>query len=142
MTREPIYAALFAKLEALKTAGAIATCSRRLLHWNDVGDIAQPAVFMTQGNQAASHQSKALPFKWDLDVKIYVYVQASELVAPAQVLNPILDAIEAILAPANGQQQTLGGLCDVCYIDGAIETFEGTLGTQEVAFIPVKISVR
>lgn len=138
MTREPIYAALFTKLQGVS---GVITASRHLMHWSDVSDEAQPAIFMTQGNQTGSHQLKGLPYKWDLDVKIYVYVRTSDTVAPAQVINPILDSIEAILNPVTGQQ-TLGGLCDVCYIDGAIETFEGTLGSQEVAIIPVKILVR
>lgn len=142
MTREPIYAALFAKLDALRVAGTVVTCSRRLKHWTDTSDDAQPAIFMAQANQTAQHQGKAIPYKWDLDLKIYVYVRAVESTAPAQIINPILDAIEAILNPTAGQQQTLGGLCDVCYIDGAIETFEGTLGEQEVAIVPVKILVR
>lgn len=97
---------------------------------------------MAQGNQFASHQSKDTPYKWDLNVSVFVYVRTIDGIPPATVLNPILDQIEAMLLPAYGMKQTLGGLCDSCYIDGEIQTYEGTLGEQEVAIIPIKILVR
>jgi hypothetical protein len=139
MTREPIYSALFAKLQSV--AGII-TCSRRLQHWSNCPDDQQPAIFMAQGDQVADHQGKGIPYKWELNISVYVYVRVNEGAAPAPVLNPILDQIESILNGPVGMAQTLGGLCDVCYIDGAIQTFEGTLGEQEVAIIPIKILVR
>jgi hypothetical protein len=143
MTREPIYQALFAKLLPLKNSGLAVTCTRLLKHWNDVQDYEQPAIFMAQGDQIAEHQLKGSPYKWDLSVNIYVYVKTDGTTAPATLLNPILDAIEnALSSKVPGMQQNLGGLCDTCYIDGAIQTFEGTLGTQEVAIIPIKILVR
>lgn len=140
MTREPIYAALFAKLQSIP---GVATSSRRLLHWNDCPTESQPAIYMTQGDQFGEHQLKGSPYKWDLSISVYVYVRVEESAAPAPIINPILDAIELALAsPMVGIPQTLGGLCDACYIDGAIQTFEGTLGSQEVAIVPIKILVR
>lgn len=143
MTREPIYAALFAKLFALQTNGTVVTCSRRLRHWADCDGAMQPAIYMTQGDQVGDHQIKGSPYKWDLSVSIYVYVRVGENESPSPAINPILDAIENALVPKLlGTNQTLGGLCDTCYIDGTIQTFEGTLGEQEVAIIPIKILVR
>lgn len=139
MIREPIYAALFAQLQ--KVAG-IATCSRRLLHWADLDEQMQPAIFMTQGNQLASTQLKGISYKWDLDVKIWIYVRVPDEASPSPIINPILDQIEALIATVAGYKNTLGGLCDELIIDGSIETFEGTLGSQEVAIVPVKILVR
>lgn len=143
MIREPIFAALFAKLEQLKTDGYVVTASRRLAHWNDVPPEQQPAIYMAQGDQVANHQAKAVPYKWDCIVRIYIYVRVGDDESPAPKLNVILDQLESILMPAReGEKQTLGGLCDTCYIDGTIETYEGTLGNQEVAIVPIKILVR
>lgn len=143
MNSEPIYAALFAKLQTLKTNSIVNTCSRRLLHWSNCPIDAQPAIYMAQGNQTPVWQDKNLPAKWDLEVKIYIYVHAPEDSTPATILNPILDEIRNILNPPfAGGLQTLGGLCDHVRIDGSIETYEGTLGEQEVAIIPIKILAR
>ena len=139
MIREPIYAALFAKLQGIS---GIVKSSRRLIHWSACNEEMQPAIFMAQGDQVAEMQGKGIPCKWELNVSIYIYVRVNEGAAPAPILNPILDQIEAVLNGPKGMTQTLGGLCDLCYIDGAIQTFEGTLGEQEVAIVPVKILVR
>jgi hypothetical protein len=56
MIREPIFAALFAKLQQLQTDGDVVTLSRRLTHWNDVPIEQQPALYMAQGDQVATHQ--------------------------------------------------------------------------------------
>ncbi len=142
MTREPIYLALFNKLNAIKTAGTVGVCSRRLVHWKDA-DISSPCIYMSQGRQLGEHQLKGSPYKWDLEVNLFVYVNVPDGSDPAPVINPILDAIEASISPLlAGTTQTLGGLCDSVYIDGAIETFEGTLGEIEVAIVPLKILVR
>lgn len=143
ISREAIYSALFAKLTALKTAGTVVTASRRLEHWNDVDAGMQPAVYQQQGLQTPEKPVKGGKYKWDFTVNIYVYVRVADDADPGPVLNPILDAIENALTPLPAiGLQNLGGACHDCYIDGAIETFEGTLGNQEVAIIPIKILVR
>ena len=139
LVREPIYSALFAQLSAI--AGLVTT-SRRLLHWSDCSPNMQPALFMTQGTQKSQTQQKGLPYKWDLLVKVWIYVNVPDGTSPDPVVNPILDQITALLTPANGNKLTLGGLVDEVIIDGDIETFEGTLGSQEVAIVPIRILVR
>ena len=61
--------------------------------------------------------------------------------SPSSVMNPLLDAVTAALAPDNpiNTAQTLGGTVAHCWIEGAIETDEGTLGDQAVAIVPVRI---
>lgn len=142
MSREPIYAALFAKLFALKTAGTVKECSRLLKHWNDCPNELMPAIYMAQAGEVGAHQLLGSPYKWDINVKVYVYIMVADGDYPGPILNPVLDAIELSLAPIAGAPQTLGGLVTSCYIDGAIETYEGTLGNKEVAIIPIKILVR
>lgn len=139
MNREAIYAALWAKLEALD---GFVTKSRKLLHWNDVSRFEQPALFMAQGKQQAVTVT-GQESKWILHADVYVYVQ-TDGEAPAPLLNPLLDAVcnavneihpitgRSTLQPQDGQS-----VIEYCRVEGVIETDEGTLGDQAVAVIPV-----
>lgn len=137
MTREPIYSALFALVAA---APGLVTTSRKLLHWADVPASQRPALFMAQKREAIV-QSTGRPAVWTLTVDLYVYVSTQGATSPGAVLNPILDAISTALdyRPGPGVPQTLGGLVQWARISGAIETDEGTLGSEAVAIIPVNI---
>lgn len=136
--REPIYAALFARLA---NAAPFATKSRRLRHWNDVSKDQQPAMFMAQRNELAQTQ-RGLDTEWLLNIDVYVYARTDGKLDPGPIINPLIDAIESALAPNQAENaQTLGGLVHWCRIEGAIETDEGTLGDQSVAIIPITIFV-
>jgi hypothetical protein len=137
--REPIYAALFAKLQAIP---GVVTCSRRLVHWADVTSAQQPAIFQAQRSEQVT-QETGNPTVWKLAVDIYIYVKAPTTDAPAQYLNPLLDAVSAALGPENPvtNRCTLGGLVHYARIAGQIETDEGTLGDQAVAIVPIEILV-
>lgn len=138
MTREPIYAALFT---LLGNAAPFATKSRRLRHWNDVSKDQQPALFMAQRSEIAS-TVRGMPTEWTITVDVYVYSRTDGKLDPGPIINPLIDALEAALAPNPIENaQTLGGLVHWCRIDGAIETDEGTLGDQSVAIIPITIFV-
>ncbi len=140
MTREPIYEALFA---LLANAADFATASRRLRHWSNVEPAEQPALFQVQKRETAK-SLEGSPAQWRAEVDVYVYCQApDDETAPAIVLNPLLDALEAALLPAGADlasgTQSLGGLVKHCWIAGAIETDEGALGGQAVAIVPIEI---
>jgi hypothetical protein len=137
VTREACYSALFSLL--VKSA-AFTTTSRRLRHWSDVSSSEKPALFMATGKQTPQ-QVNRLPTKWVLDATVYIYVNAFGSDDPGPILNSYLDAIEAALLPNSGVEvtQTLGGLVSHCWIDGTIETDEGTLGDVAVAIVPIKI---
>ncbi|MEI7443266.1 MAG: hypothetical protein WCK28_00110 [Burkholderiales bacterium] len=140
MTREPIYAALFARLSA---AAAFQTASRRLKHWTDTPGGEQPALFMAQRRETVMPATPVpgLPPKYLLEVDVYVYAKARSNAAPGPILNPLLDAIDAAMAgtPATGGKNTLGGLCEHAWVEGVIDTDEGTLGDQAVAVVPIRI---
>jgi hypothetical protein len=139
MNREAIYAALFAKFTA---AGDYKTSSRKLRHWSDVPSNQQPALFQTQRTEVAT-TVPGQPTVWNLQVDAYVYVNTSNRsTAPSQILNPLLDAISAALAPDPFSGKcTLGGLVQHAWIEGAIQTDEGVLGDQAVAIVPIVIKV-
>jgi hypothetical protein len=140
INREPIYAALFGLIE---TAADFTVVDRRLRHWSDVAPAEQPALFMAQKTELASVKTLGAPTVWTLAVDLYVYAHSSDpYLAPATVLNPLLDAVEAALAPsATTGIQDLGLPATVqhAYIAGKIETDEGVLGDQAVAIVPVEI---
>ena len=138
--REAIYGALWALAAA---APGFAVASRRLRHWSDVGPAEQPALFLSEKGGHAAVAAPGAPVVWTLYADLFVYAHSSDpYAAPATILNPLIDAVEAALAPslATGVQQL--GLPDMvrhAWIAGKVETDEGVLGDQAVAVIPIEI---
>src|SRR5207244_8664914 len=97
ITREPSYAALFARVAA---AADFVTAGRRLRHWSGMAPAEQPALFMRQKEEIAKVPTLGAPTVWTLIVELYLYAHSSNrYVAPATILNPLFDAVEAALAP-------------------------------------------
>jgi hypothetical protein len=153
VTRESIYAAVFAKFSALSwtpgianTPGAFVQVSRRLRHWSDVPVEQMPALFQVQTKEMTKQQ-RGLPTQWTLGIELYLYVgtntQMDDTVTPSLLLNPILDAVDNALRPDNQALGTctLGGLVSHAWIAGAIETSEGNLGSIEAAIVPIEMLV-
>lgn len=142
ITREPIYLAVYNLLTPLIDSADVKTVSRRLRHWSEVSPVEQPSIFMIQRGERPV-QRRGLPSAWMLSLDLFVYVNSGDNpeASPAVLLNPILDAIEALFPPSeeHGDIQTLGGLVSHCWISGQIETAEGVLGQQEVAIVPIDI---
>lgn len=140
IAREPIYTALFALVAG---AADFVSAARRFRHWSEVTPAEQPALFMRQKTELAAVKTLGAPTVWTLRVDLYVYAHQSDpYAAPASVLNPLIDAVEAALAPppATGLQDLgLPAMVQHAYIAGKIETDEGLLRDQAVATIPVEI---
>lgn len=140
IAREAIYAALFAQVAG---AAGFVTAARRLRHWSEVSPPEQPALFMRQKAERAAVPTLGAPTVWTLAVDLYVYAHAADpYVAPATVLNPLIDAVEAALAPAPAtgvQDLGLPAMVQHAAITGKIEITEGALRDQAVAIIPVEI---
>ena len=141
MNREAVYSALFNKL---RDVAPFRVTSRRLQHWSDVAPADQPALFIAQRNEVVN-PVPGLPYVWELRVDVYVYANTRDdrTRAPAEILNPIVDAVVAALAPSpvTGNKLTLGGLVEHCWIEGEIVTDEGVMGDQGVVIIPVVLKV-
>ena len=141
MIREPIAVALFNKLSAV---AQFKTTSRRLVLWSDVPASMQPALYVVESDPVATQRPGLGPvWEWRFDVHVYVNTGDDPDTPPGTLMNPILDAIEAALAPDNlvTNKQTLGGLVQHCWIEGKTQTDQGVLGGQGVAIIPVFIKV-
>jgi hypothetical protein len=140
IAREPIYAALFDRVAG---AAGFVTAERRLRHWSDVAPAEQPALFMTQKSETAAVKALGAPPVWTLTVELYLYAHSSDpRLSPATVLNPLIDAVEAALAPAptTGLEDLgLAAMVQHAMIAGKIETEEGVLGDQAIAIIPIEI---
>lgn len=140
ISRETIYAALFARVA---NAADFVTTSRRMRQWSALTPAEQPALYMRQKTEIASVRTLGAPTVWTLQVDMCIYVHTSDpYLAPAAVLNPLIDAIEATLAPppASGMQDL--GLPDMVrhvVITGKVEINGGVQRNQAAAVIPVDI---
>lgn len=140
MNREAIYQALFVKLQA---PASFKTASRRLKHWSDVAPADQPALFLTQRTETATATPGLNPV-WLLNVDVYIYAHTNgdSAIAPSSILNPLIDAIVTALPfEVVSNKQTLGGLVQHCWIEGQVQTDEGSLGDQGVVIIPIVLKV-
>jgi hypothetical protein len=138
--REQIYTALWA-LGA--NAARFASANRRLRHWTDVAPAEQPALFMSEKGGQAAIKKLGAPIVWTLYAEFYIYAHTSDpYLAPATILNPLIDAFEAALAPSpTSGIQNLGlpQMVQHAYISGKVQTDEGVLGDQAIAIVPVEI---
>ena len=138
--REAIYGALWSLAAG---AASFASANRRLRHWADLAPAEQPALFMSEKGERAVTRALGTPIIWTLYADFYIYVHSSDpYLAPAMLLNPLLDALAAALAPspATGIQNLgLPTMVQHAYIAGKVETDEGVLGDQAIAIVPVEI---
>jgi hypothetical protein len=137
-SRETAYLALFARLQNIT---GIKNCTRKLTHWQDSPMENQPVLYMEQGGEVRN-PVQGLPARLVLEANLWLYVSTQgDPVGP--VLNPLLDAIGDTLEPivAQNNRQTLGGVVHHCWIEGQTQVFEGNLGEEAVAIIPVKMLV-
>lgn len=159
LNREAIFAALFARLEAID---GLASSSRINLGWSEALAVEQPALFLTKGHEAQVQQQRnvGLPMLWKLSALITIFCRnTAPKVAPSIQLNQLIQAVEKALELQPGEQPasggmgpahlpgqvytTLGGLVTLCTISGEVIVWEGTaegiVGTQAVASIPIEL---
>jgi hypothetical protein len=139
IVREAIYGTLWSLAAG---AASFASASRRLRHWADLAPAEQPALFMSEKGGHAVIKTLGAPIIWTLYADFYIYVHSSDPLAPAMLLNPLIDALEAALAPSpvtGIQNLGLPAMVQHAYIAGKIETDEGVLGDQAIAIVPVEI---
>lgn len=136
--REQAYEALFRLLQAVP---GIVTCTRRLKHWQDTPPEEQPALYMEHTGEVRQ-PTRGQPSKVVLECNLWLYVR-TEGKAVGPTLNEQLDAIDTAFEPKNDGDHTvtLGGLVHHCWIEGQTQIFEGDLGEEAVAIIPVKLLV-
>lgn len=145
-SRETIYSTLFNVLQAA-LQGQVKSFFRRPMPLSSISAEQQPALVMLQYREEAIRKSPTLPTYYRLLVDVVLWVQSDGDLTnaiPAQVVNPIVDIIDATLAldPAvNGSvvANELGILgVHQASIQGVVMEHEG-LGTQAKALIPIEL---
>lgn|GEM_PF-1457909 len=114
-SREAIYAALFARLQAVNTtlaagAPAIQTFTRRFVPTSRM-DL-QPALVMVETGEEYDYPGAGLPARIVLAARVFIYTRdgADPDAVSATALNRLIDSIEASLFAVFPGEQTLGGL--------------------------------
>lgn len=149
--REAIWAALFARLQALTAAGFV-SIGRKHKAPPDLTPTEQPALFMVQAMEEHVPQKyPGTPTRLILHGFLILYLQApavDELVGEEQLLaattmNAMFKAIDDVLLPDDDLtgKCTLGGLVSHCWIEGETRQDPGILGPQAAALLPVHILV-
>lgn len=142
-SRETAYAKLFALFVGLQAAGLpiFKTTTRRLKHWADVTGNDQPALFLEHSGETYQ-PVRGQPPRIVLESNLWIYVRTDgDPTGP--ILNPLLDAIDKAMQPSNDGDHalTLDGVVHHCWIEGQVQIFEGDLGNEAVAIVPVKMLV-
>lgn len=146
MIREPVHAALFALLSALSAGGSplFKTVTRRLATFEQIPPEDQPALCLWPRLEHAERKP-GLPIKWTLDFDAFVNVHTGagndDTLISAQILNPLLDAIEASMPVDSilANKCTLGGLVSSCTVQGTTRIFPGAQGDSAVAIVPIQV---
>lgn len=158
LQREPIYAALFALIQANTTYSPqveqpsqpaaqvpFTTYSRRLRIFDSVDLSEMPYCCLTTGNE--EHETK-LPGMRDLiriKPQIFIYLPTPDPTVPGTIWNPIMDQLQSLFPSATQDpqlgKQTLNGLVQHVIIKGEVKVFEGTLDNKLVGIVPLEILV-
>jgi hypothetical protein len=147
--REQIFLALFNLVATIQVGTPLAvpwkTKSRKLKLWNEVPVELRPALFMAERVQTYFGSERPVPAKRTYNVSFFIYTNAKNATDTnpgSAILNPLLDAIDAALAPnVMTGRNDLGGLVNHCFIDGDVFVDPGDIDGDGLAIIPVKIVV-
>lgn len=143
--RAAIMAAIFAKLSSVP---GFVTRERRFRDLARVSAAEQPYLtLLGSDKQDAAYKQEGAPAVWTLEPTIFVYARTEDPnTAPADVLDPLVDGIEAALqwvagdsSPTIGAPTTLGGRVTHCRIS-SVAIGEGAESGQAVAIIHLHVS--
>jgi len=156
VARETVYLALLAQLQ---TAGStFKTYTRRWKSaWDDPAQqvAAVPMLIQQEQTENVTWTNRGIGAVriWDVRLEIYGKIPPNPVGAPgvpdsdtpgSTVLNPLIDAVEAALAPGDKDgYQTLGGLVIDCRVEGTIIKVLGDEDPSGLcgAIIPLRIVV-
>jgi hypothetical protein len=150
-TREQVFAALFTQL---KTAPGINTYSRRMSDYSAIPPGLLPCLILWEQPEETRYAGRqGLPVNTWEAVILIVFQNESKphngdpttAVPGATIVNPLVDAVRAALAPddISTNNYTVGGLVEWCRVEGktVIETGDTDADGYGGAVIPLKILV-
>jgi hypothetical protein len=145
ISRETIYAALFAKGQA---AAGFNQSARRLRHIEDLQPAEFPAFYQVQVQESWSQPAGNLPPIGSLHVEWWVYVfNGNPQASHGADMNPLVDALMSSLGlpphfnPSLSGGQALGLPIESIRLDGQIQYAEGALDDRAFARIPLVIKL-
>lgn len=144
-SREAVVSALVTLLSGAVFSSAVngattwKTVGRKLKLFSEVPLAARPALFVTEHHENTVFQSENLPPKMTMSLDLFVYLNGKANSTPAQDLNIVMDALDAVLAPNATGVQTLGGLVTHCRIDGQTMKDPGDIDGDGLLWVPIKI---
>jgi hypothetical protein len=119
---------------------------RRLKLFSDVPAAERPCAFLHEGgDEGYAWQSGAIPRR-KIEVKVFVYIDAKDpSVVGAEILNDIMDAFDAALAPKGADamlgRNTLAGTQYMARIAGRPIKVPGDLDGDGLLIVPVEIDL-
>lgn len=142
-SREAVYGALF---NLLSTTPGFASYWRQIPPISQLSNAQLPALMMRQKSEQAIPGGYAMPNKYVVTVELCIAastpVSSSEVI-PAEILNPLIDAVEAQLEPniVTGRLNFNDVNVSDVVISGIIEYFEAISDDTSYAYIPISMVV-
>lgn len=144
-SRETIMTTLLALIGG---SASYTTVTRQFKMWADVPQGERPWLCLREPSDAYRLQGQGIPPIRTFTVEFWIYTWAKGIPNPITLLNPLLDAIDAVLAPdPMTGKQTLGRdsnglpLVQNVWIEGEVFKDDGALDGDGIARIPMKILV-
>lgn len=146
-TRKAIAAALLAQLT---TGGAFTSTGRRLRDPENAAAPNAPALFLVKDRESYQAEDGSVPPVRTLNflAVIYTDVGSDETAVPADVIDDLLDVIDANLKPSvadaldNGGFCSLGGIVYSAYVSGEPEIAPGDKAGKGVTAVPIKVVLK
>ena len=149
MTREPIFAALFALAQTVvwtdpqtQAPASFGYTNRRIQTSDQIPAELMPALLQGVGPETFQ-VAPGLPPRRTLSANWLIYYKPSQAPLTTDPLtNAILDGVEAVFSPdrLNGAV-TLGGLVAQTWIDGEVFKAAGDLNDQAMIVVPIKLLI-
>lgn len=142
-SRKQIMAALLAKIAPL--GGAFPVSGRRLQNVESVAKVGAPALFLIKPSERYDRKSATLPpvRMMETFAIIYINVGSDQNAIPADVIDDLLDVVDASLAAQLGGdgRQTLGNLVYNCQIGDEIDIVPGDDQGKGTVVIPIHVTL-
>lgn len=147
MSRKSILNALLAQLAP--AGGPLIAGGRRLQNQDNAAAVGAPVLFLIKPNETYDRASSGLPPLRVLETyaAIYFNVGIDQTAVPADVVDDLLDAVDAALAPnvfdqaRNQGRQTLNGTVHNCQIVGSIDITPNDKLGRGVVVIPIHVTL-